>query len=274
MIFTKNKKLLIFNLIPMLIAISYAITTLYIKDGAGLIITSLMMLFWSSGGIYLAIANSLIVGKNIKSFILSLGVLLSTMGVYCGLWYCLGESDLSGFNVLLIIFAYQFLSLVFAWGVMFAYDKLKHKKNGEFIDKKGKKKCSKIFVLNLLPIILTIIRILYVKVSQKIFFMYPIFFLPIEVIYFVLGGIYYTIINYRLTTKIKKKALGLSCISLLFFQLVHFPVSYSTDSTEIFGVTMLYQWITLLVSWTAWKFICRRKTKKAIGDVSTTEEGT
>ena len=76
----KLKKLLIFNLIPVVIVALYVGVSIDAVV-SGFLITLMMMAYWSLGGIYLAIANSLILGKNIKALVFSLGVLWGITGI-------------------------------------------------------------------------------------------------------------------------------------------------------------------------------------------------
>ena len=255
----KLKKLLIFNLIPVVIVALYVGVSI---DAAvsGFIITA----YWSLGGIYLAIANSLILGKNIKALVFSLGILWGITGIYCGLWSLLGmKTDSFGNSILLFITVCQSVSLIITWSVLVIHNKLKQRKTEK--TEKPKSKSKKIIItLNLLPVFFSIIRTLYVAVSRKIFIFYPLFIFPFEVFYFLLGGIYYTIVNYRLVKKIGKKALGFSVLSLVLFQMFNLLAFYTERSIESFVIITIYQWITFAISWGVCGIIHRRKAKKAM----------
>ena len=255
----KLKKLLIFNLIPVVIVALYVGVSI---DAAvsGFLITA----YWSLGGIYLAIANSLILGKNIKALVFSLGVLWGITGIYCGLWSLLGmKTDSFGNSILLFITVCQSVSLIIPWSVLVIHNKLKQRKTEESKEPKLKSK-KIIIILNLLPVFFSIIRTLYVVVSRKIFIFYPLFIFPFEVFYFLLGGIYYTIVNYRLVKKIGKKALGFSVLSLVLFQMFNLLAFYTERSIESFVIITIYQWITFAISWGVCGIIHRRKAKKAM----------
>lgn len=266
----KLKKLLIFNLIPVVIVALYVGVSIDAVV-SGFLITLMMMAYWSLGGIYLAIANSLILGKNIKALVFSLGVLWGITGIYCGLWSLLGmKTDSFGNSILLFITVCQSVSLLITWSIMVIHNKLKQRKPEK--TEKPKSKSKKIIItLNLLPVFFSIIRTLYVAVSRKIFIFYPLFIVPFEAFYFLLGGIYYTFVNYRLVKELGKKALGFSVLSLVLFQMFNLLAFYTERSIESFVIITIYQWITFVISWGVCGIIHRRKAKKALDAVPEVE---
>lgn len=267
----KLKKLLIFNLIPVVIVALYVGVSIDAVV-SGFLITLMMMAYWSLGGIYLAIANSLILGKNIKALVFSLGVLWGITGIYCGLWSLLGmKTDSFGNSILLFLTVCQSVSLLITWSIMVIHNKLKQRKTEKTEKQKSKSK-KIIIILNLLPIFFSIIRTLYVVISRKIFIFYPLFIFPFEAFYFLLGGIYYTIVNYRLVKKIGKKAFAFSCLSIVLFQIFNLLASYAEKSIEIFAVTTIYQWLTFVISWGICSILYLRKAKKALTETTIAEE--
>ena len=268
----KRKKLLFFNLIPLLILTFYGMKVL-VFDVAVLdwFIMPFAMLYLSLGGVYLAIVNWFIMGRNIKSLALSLVVCFGTIGIYCIAIFCNGTFDSLGVAIWSFIAFCQSVSLIITWSVLVIHNKLKQRKTEESKEPKLKSK-KIIIILNLLPIFFSIIRTLYVVVSRKIFIFYPLFIFPFEVFYFLLGGIYYTIVNYRLVKKIGKKAFAFSCLSIVLFQIFNLLASYAEKSIEIFAVTTIYQWLTFVISWGICSILYLRKAKKALTETTIAEE--
>ena len=267
----KRKKLLFFNLIPLLILTFYGMTV-SVFDVAVLdwFIMPFAMLYLSLGGVYLAIVNWFIMGRNIKSLALSLVVCFGTIGIYCIAIFCNGTFDSLGVAIWSFIAFCQSVSLLITWSIMVIHNKLKQRKTEESKEPKLKSK-KIIIILNLLPIFFSIIRTLYVAVSRKIFIFYPLFIFPFEAFYFLLGGIYYTIVNYRLVKKIGKKAFVFSCLSIVLFQMFNLLAFYTERSIESFVIITIYQWITFVISWGVCGIIHRRKAKKAMLTASDAE---